>query len=225
MTVALLTDADRFPFDEDDRAMLATAGVELRELPGHASEDIIRAARGADAMFVYSARLPSGLMDQRDSVRLIARCGAGYDGCLGLRAVAHDPEVREATATRAQLLGESDFISIHVPLTDETRHSIGEAELSQMKAGTILINTARGAVVDTPALVAALRSGHLAGAGIDVYDDTPLARDHPLRSCDTAVLTPHSAAYTEEGLAEVRKRPLTDALRVLRGEPPRNPIP
>jgi phosphoglycerate dehydrogenase-like enzyme len=79
--------------------------------------------------------------------------------------------------------------------------------------------------VVTSALVDALRTGRLAGAGLDVYEESPLPLDHPLRSCDTVVLTPHSAAYTDDALAEVRKRALSDALRVLRRETPHNPIP
>ena len=94
-----------------------------------------------------------------------------------------------------------------------------------MKRGAILVNTARGPVVDTVALAAALREGRLAGAGIDVFEEAPLPLDHPLRECETAVLTPHSAAYTEEAVAEVRKRPLADALRILRGEEPHDPVP
>jgi phosphoglycerate dehydrogenase-like enzyme len=79
--------------------------------------------------------------------------------------------------------------------------------------------------VDTTALAEALLEGRLGGAGLDVFEEAPLPAEHPLRRCDNAVLTPHSAAYTEEALAEVRKRPLADALRVLRGDPPINPVP
>jgi phosphoglycerate dehydrogenase-like enzyme len=94
-----------------------------------------------------------------------------------------------------------------------------------MKPGAVLVNTARGAIVDTLALAEALRDGRLGGAGIDVYEEAPLSPDHPLRGCQTAVLTPHSAAYSEEALAEIRNRAVADAVRVLRGEPPRDPVP
>ena len=123
------------------------------------------------------------------------------------------------------LLQRSDYVSLHAPLTPETRGLIGERELGLMKPTAILVNTARGPVVDTVALARALRDGLLAGAGIDVFEEAPLPPGHPLRDCPTAVLTPHSAAYTEESLAEVRKRPLADVLRILRGESPESPVP
>ena len=155
----------------------------------------------------------------------IGRTLAEKARALGMRVLAHDPYVEEATASFEQLLRESDYLSLHVPLTEATRHALGEDELALMKRGAVVVNTARGAVVDTVALAAALREGRLGGAGIDVFEEAPLPADHPLRSCETAVLTPHSAAYTEESLAEVRKRPLADALRVLRGERPLDPVP
>jgi D-3-phosphoglycerate dehydrogenase len=94
-----------------------------------------------------------------------------------------------------------------------------------MKPGAILVNTSRGPIVDGVALAAALQAGRLGGAGLDVFEEQPLPAGHPLRECPTAVFTPHSAAYSEEALAEVRKRPLADALRVLRGERPKDPVP
>ena len=94
-----------------------------------------------------------------------------------------------------------------------------------MKPTAVLINTARGGVIDAVALVEALTRGALGGAALDVFEETPLPREHPLRSLDNVVLSPHSAAYTEEALAEVRKRPLADALRILRGETPRDAVP
>jgi phosphoglycerate dehydrogenase-like enzyme len=94
-----------------------------------------------------------------------------------------------------------------------------------MKPTGILVNTARGPIVDEAALVEALREGTIGGAGLDVFEETPLPPGHPLLSLETVVLTPHSAAYSEEALAEVRKRPLADALRVLRGEKPKDAAP
>jgi phosphoglycerate dehydrogenase-like enzyme len=142
-----------------------------------------------------------------------------------MRVLAHDPYVAEASATRGELFREADVVSIHTPLTPETRHAVGAAELTAMKPGAILVNTARGPLVDTVALAHALRDARLGGAGLDVYEEAPLPADHPLRGCDNVVLTPHSAAYTEEALAEVRKRALDDALRLLHGETARDPVP
>jgi lactate dehydrogenase-like 2-hydroxyacid dehydrogenase len=79
MTVALLTDSDIFPFDAEDRAKLADAGVELRELAGHAPDEVVSAAKGADAVFVYYARFPRETIRELDGVRVLARCGTGYD--------------------------------------------------------------------------------------------------------------------------------------------------
>jgi phosphoglycerate dehydrogenase-like enzyme len=310
MSTALLTDAERFPFDTDDKALLGAAGVELRELAGHDPHEVLTAARGVEAVFVYHARFPRETIERLDGVRVLARCGAGYDNidvaaarergievvyvpdygvddvadhalalllacarriaesdravrrgtwmsyaelspmwrlrgrtlgvigygrigrnlaekarALGLRVLVHDPFSTDESTERDALLRESDFVSLHLPLTEGTHHSIGEAELALMKPTAILVNTARGAIVDEAALVRALRTGAIEGAGLDVYEETPLLPHHPFLSLHNVVLTPHSAAYTEEGLAEVRKRPLADALRILRGETPRNAVP
>lgn len=94
-------------------------------------------------------------------------------------------------------LAVADFVSLHMPLTDETRKSI---DARRMKQGSVLVNTSRGGVVDEEALVAALASGHLAGAGLDVYEYEPLAADHPLLAFDNAVLSPHVSSLTDGGL-------------------------
>jgi phosphoglycerate dehydrogenase-like enzyme len=139
--------------------------------------------------------------------------------------LVHDPFVPDESIERDVLLREANFASLHVPLTRETQHTIGRDELALMKPTAILINTARGGIIDTVALVDALSSGALGGAALDVFEETPLPQDHPLRFLDNVVLTPHSAAYSEEALAEVRKRPLADALRILSGETPRDAVP
>ncbi len=92
------------------------------------------------------------------------------------------------------VLGEADFVSIHVPLDETTHHLIGEKELAAMKPGVIVINNARGGVVDEAALAAALASGHVAGAGVDVYSDEPPPADHPLLNQPNTILTPHNGA-------------------------------
>ena len=95
------------------------------------------------------------------------------------------------------MLSRSDFVSLHCPLAEETRHLIGEAELRLMKPEAILINTARGPVVDEPALVRALTGGWIAGAGLDVFDPEPPAPDHPLFKLDNVVVTPHMASLSD----------------------------
>lgn len=99
-----------------------------------------------------------------------------------------------------ELLQKADVVSLHVKLTDKSKGLIGSKELSMMKKGAIFLNGARGAVVDSAALVAALDSGHLGGAGIDVFDQEPVPSDHPLLSCEQVVLTPHCADMTPEGV-------------------------
>ncbi|MEM0109961.1 MAG: NAD(P)-dependent oxidoreductase, partial [Desulfurococcus sp.] len=96
------------------------------------------------------------------------------------------------------LLKESDVVSIHVPLTPETRHLINEKRLRLMKKTAILINTSRGQVVDTNALIKALKEGWIAGAGLDVFEEEPLPKDHALLKLDNVVLTPHIGASTVE---------------------------
>jgi D-3-phosphoglycerate dehydrogenase len=99
-----------------------------------------------------------------------------------------------------ELLRTSDAVSLHVKLTDKSRGLIGRRELELLKPGALLVNTARGAVIDTPALVEALRSGRLAGAGLDVFEQEPLPANHPLLECEQVVLTPHNADQTPEGM-------------------------
>ena len=124
----------------------------------------------------------------------------------------------------ATLLGESDVVSLHAPLTDATRHRFGAAELAAMKPGAILVNTARGPLVDEAALVDALAAGRLGGAGLDVYEHEPAV--HPgLLARDDVVLLPHLGSATERARRRMAETALDDALRVLAGETPRHPVP
>lgn len=127
---------------------------------------------------------------------------------LGLRFVAFD-----------ELLRQSDVVSVHVKLTPESRGLIGARELALMKPGAILVNTARGAIVDTGALVDALRSGHLAGAALDVFDQEPLPRDHPLLAVEQVVLTPHNADQTPEGMDILNAGVVDNVIAFLEGRP------
>ncbi|MEM4470835.1 MAG: hydroxyacid dehydrogenase [Zestosphaera sp.] len=126
---------------------------------------------------------------------------------LGMKILYYDvyrasPEVeKELGATYVDLenlFRESDVVSVHVPLTSETRGLVSEGLLKLMKKNAILINTSRGAVVDTKALIKALNEGWIAGAGLDVYEEEPLPPNHPLTQLDNVVLTPHIGASTEE---------------------------
>lgn len=319
MTSILLTDRDRFPLGPEDHAALAQAGVALAELDGHDPDAIAAAGAQAAGILVYHAKLTAELIARLPQLRVIARCGSGYDNvdvaaarargievvyvpdygvddvadhtlalllaaarrvpasdralrdgrwlayeqlgtmrrlrgsvlglvgfgriaqAVGVRARAfgmdllvHDPAIGDdvlaaAGARRAEDLGAlldgADALSLHVPLTPATRGLIGAGQLARLRPGALLVNTSRGEIVDEAAVAAALASGHLGGAGLDVFEHEPLDPDSSLIELESAVLTPHSAAFSEEALAEVRGRALADALRVLAGRPPRDPAP
>lgn len=116
------------------------------------------------------------------------------------------------------LLRESDFISLHTPLTDETYHMINADTLSKMKPNAILINTARGAVVDPEALYQALKDGVIRAAALDVTDPEPLPPDHPLLSLDNLIVTPHIASATVETRNKMVQMAIDNLLAGLNGE-------
>ena len=117
------------------------------------------------------------------------------------------------------LLRQSDVVSLHVNLTEETRHLIGKGEIASMKEGALLVNCGRGALVDNSALVEALNSGHIGGAGIDVYDVEPLPADDPILSCEQVVLTPHLADQTPEGFEALNEGAIDNVLAFIEGRP------
>jgi D-3-phosphoglycerate dehydrogenase len=119
-----------------------------------------------------------------------------------------------------ELLCQSDFISFHVPLNESTRHCVNRETLAKMKDGVIIINVSRGAVIDEDALVEALQSGHVAAAGLDVFEREPLPPDHPFLSLSNAILTDHSAYYSAESISELKTRTAQNARDVLEGQIP-----
>jgi (S)-sulfolactate dehydrogenase len=138
----------------------------------------------------------------------IGRATAAKAAALGMRILGHDPQVpagdpawREAGAEPLgldALLAGSDVVSLHVPLVPATRGLLGAERLGRMKRGAILVNTARGGIVDEAALAAALREGRLGGAALDVFDTEPLAAGSPLAGAPRLILTPHIAGVTQE---------------------------
>ena len=151
---------------------------------------------------------------------------------FGMVVQAYDPyvtpdaieEVGATPVDLAGLLASSDFVSVHVPLTDETWHLIGADELATMRPGAYLVNTARGPTIDEAALVAALRDGVIAGAGLDVYEEEPLAPGSPLLQLDQVVLTPHIAGWAVEAQIRTQESVVKDVARVLQGETPVSPV-
>jgi D-3-phosphoglycerate dehydrogenase / 2-oxoglutarate reductase len=153
----------------------------------------------------------------------VARKLSGFD----VRLLGCDPYIERFPAgvqpvPFERLLGESDYITIHCPLTGETRHAFDAESLGRMRPTAVLINTARGGIVDTDALVGALQEGQLAGAGLDVLDREPIDPESPLLRMEQVIVTPHAAWYSEEGRSDLKRRAAEEAVRVLRGERPRH---
>ncbi len=147
----------------------------------------------------------------------------GRDKSLGIRRAE----------TLASLLGQSHVLSAHCPLTDETRHMVNDDTLALLPKGAVVVNTARGGVVDAPAVLRAIERGHLLGAGIDVLEKEPPHEGDPLLAAwrdpehpahDRLILNPHSAFYTEEGLRDMRVKGSENIRRVLQGGEPRNVV-
>ncbi|MBM3773717.1 MAG: C-terminal binding protein [Acidobacteria bacterium] len=162
----------------------------------------------------------------------IARAVARRARLFGLELVAYDPYVSAAMfagegARRSgleELLRISDYVSLHTPLNAETRHLIGWERLCLMKPTAFLINTSRGAAIEESALVRALEERRIAGAGLDVFEREPPARDNPLFARDDVILTPHCAAHTARATEKVRREAVDSVLCALRGEPPVNVV-
>lgn len=161
-----------------------------------------------------------------------AKALASKAQALGMQVLAADPYVNgEAMARHGvraadldTLLREADVVSIHIPLSPETRGLIGEPELARMKPTAFLINTARGGIVDENAVAAALAEGRLAGAALDVLATEPPPADHPLRQAPNVILTPHLAFYSRDSVVELQTKAAEEVARALRGEPPRSPV-
>ena len=120
------------------------------------------------------------------------------------------------------LISEADIITIHTPLTNETRHMIGEKEFKSMKRNAIIVNTSRGGVVDEKALYKALKEKWVAGAGLDVMEKEPPEKDNPILKLDNVIVTPHMAWYSENSFNEVRKIAAEEVARALTGQTPIN---
>jgi D-3-phosphoglycerate dehydrogenase / 2-oxoglutarate reductase len=151
---------------------------------------------------------------------------------FGFKVIAHDPFIAAAVAQELgvelvsfeRLLEISDFISVHAPLTSQTRSLFNADAFKRMKKGAYVVNTARGPLVDEAALAAALDAGHLGGAALDVVAVEPLSKDSPLLGRPNVIVTPHTAFYSVEALEELQTKCATDVARVLSGEKPIYPV-
>jgi D-3-phosphoglycerate dehydrogenase len=195
------------------------------------SNNLVQAGRWEMPAVVPIRRLDGqvlGLVGFGNIPRLVAPKAQAF----GLRVLAHDPYVKPDALAAAgvegvsldDLLARADFVSIHAPLLPATRGLFNPGTFAKMKRGACLINTARGPLVDEAALVAALDSGHLGGAALDVVAIEPLAKDSKLLGRPNVVLTPHTAFYSVEALEELQTKCASDVARVLSGEKPIYPV-
>lgn len=159
----------------------------------------------------------------------IGQAVAARAKAFGLTIIAADPYIDQEIIRAAgvepvsldELLQRADIVTVHTPLTPETRGMINATALSQMKPTAVIVNTARGPIIDLAALAAALEAGQIAGAALDVVDPEPLVANSPFYRMPNVILTPHSAYYSERSVDVVRRETLNEALQVLRGKRPR----
>jgi D-3-phosphoglycerate dehydrogenase len=210
-TVALLLTLLRkvHRFDAEVRARGWLAPGELGSLPGFADTTV---------GLVGSGRIGRAVLDRLRP--------------FGLQLAIHDPflandAVLDLGATPygfEELLERSHAVSVHTPLTDATRHLFSQAAFDRMRPGAYLVNTSRGGMVDEAALAAAVRSGRLGGAALDVYESEPLPADSELRSLPNIILTPHTAFFSDAALAALQRLATEEAERALTGSPLRCPV-
>ena len=239
-------------FNNVDRAAAAKHGVIVCNVPDYGTEEVADHAimlllALARKLLTSDAAIRAGGGDYRTASgtprlrgRTLGVVGCGRIGtatalrakAFGLDVVFYDPLVPQgvdkAVGIRRvfrleELLEQSHFVSLHCYLDQTTHHLIDAKALGRMRPDAFLINTARGPVVDQAALVEALDSGRLAGAGLDVVEREPLDDDR-LRHHPHVILTPHSAFYSIEGFVELRTKAAEEIRRILLGEPPRNSV-
>ncbi|HTK78478.1 MAG TPA: C-terminal binding protein [Gemmataceae bacterium] len=250
-------------YDNVDIAFARRQGIPVVNVPDYGTEEVADSAIALTlaltrGVHVTTSRIrrgePWAFTEGRPLYRLRGRTfgviGLGRIGtatalrakALGMDVVFYDPYVADGRdkaigVRRAEaldeLLGRSFVVSLHCPLTPETRHLINRDTLAQMRRGSHVVNTARGGVADVLAVLDAVTSGHLAGAALDVLETEPPPDDHPLLvawrdpkhpAYDRVILTPHIAFYSEEGMTDMRVKGSENCRRVLLGEPPRNVV-
>lgn len=192
-----------------------------------AKEKLLREGRWAEASQYYGWALKG---------KTLGSIGVGNIGHemfrlikpFGMKHIAYDPYVKEAASADADVklvdfdtvLAESDIVNISCPLTEETHHMIGERELKKMKKTAILINTARGPIIDETALIKALQEGYIRGVGLDVFEKEPPFLDNPLLKLDNVILTPHALCWTVELFIDEWDEILSQMSRIINGEMP-----
>jgi D-3-phosphoglycerate dehydrogenase len=152
----------------------------------------------------------------------IGRHVARMYAALGARVRAYDPFVEAtevASASLDEILEDSDVVSLHVPLSDETRELVSADVLQRMRPGSIVVNVSRGGLVDEVALADALAEGQIAGAGLDTFSVEPLPADHPLRNAPNTILTPHAAWRSNQSIGALQAGAVDRVRLVLTGQP------
>ena len=211
-----------------DHAMALLLGL-IRKIP--LSNKLVQSGRWEMPAVVPIRRIEGtvlGLVGFGHIPRLLAPKAQAF----GIRVIACDPYAKPEVFKTAgvesvdfdTLLQSSDYVSVHAPLLAATRGMMNAAAFAKMKKGAYIVNTARGPLIDEPALVAALDSGQIGGAGLDVVASEPLAKDSPLLGRDNVIISPHTAFYSIEALNELQTKCATDVARVLSGEKAVYPI-
>ncbi len=191
-----------------------------KDLPLLSSQVAGGAWRRAETKVRDVAGLRLGLVGCGAIGQAVARLATAF----GMVVAAYDPGKPDSSgiarlATLQELLARSDVLSLHLPLLPATRHLIGAAELAALPSGAIVLNTARGGLLDEAALHAALEAGRLAGAGLDVFENEPPPDDHPLRRHPRVICTPHVAGVTDGSLVNMGVMAAECIVAVLRGDP------
>jgi D-3-phosphoglycerate dehydrogenase / 2-oxoglutarate reductase len=229
-------------YDNIDVAAATRAGIPVSIVPDTASEEV--ASHAVSMGLALTRRLPAGDAAIRAGAwggtigydtppvsRLdVGVLGAGRIGgrvarmyaAIGARVRVYDPFVEVTaypSATLDEVLETSDVVSVHVPLTDETRELISADVLRRMRPGAVVVNVSRGGLVDEAALADALTSGHIAGAGVDTFSSEPLPTDHPLRNAPNTILTPHIAWRSNKSVGALQAGAVDRVRLVLTGKP------
>jgi D-3-phosphoglycerate dehydrogenase len=211
-----------------DHAMALLLAL-IRKIP--LSNSVVQAGRWEMPVVVPIRRITGtvlGLIGFGNIPRLVAPKAQAF----GITVQAYDPFAKPEVFRAANvasvdfdtLLGTSDYVSVHAPLMPETRGLLNAQAFAKMKQGAYLVNTARGPLIDEAALVAALDTGQVGGAALDVVATEPLPKDSPLLGRNNVIVTPHTAFYSVEALAELQSKCASDVARVLSGEPAVYPI-
>ena len=234
---------DNIPVEEATRL-----GIPVTNVPAYCLDEVAEQAlafllAGARRIVRYDRALragdwslATGMPVYRVAGRTLAIIGFGKIGrrlarkaaALDLQLVAHDPwvpdeEIRAAGVEPASLdeaLARADFVSLHTPLTEETQHLLSAERLARIKPGAFVINTARGALIDQEALLQALQSGRVSGAGLDVFVPEHLPAGHPLLGQPNVIATPHTAFYSEESVRELQRLAAQNVADILGGRRP-----